>query len=211
MRGLQVQVLLGVPLFLLSMFIVFEGIDGTGKSTQVNLLAKALRAAGHEVITSKEPTDGPHGTRLRQSADTGRLSPQEELDLFHLDRRGHVENLIKPALARGAFVILDRYFFSTMAYQGVRGFDPTEIRRINEAFAPLPDLVFILELDLDTALTRIGVRDGEANEFEQRDSLQKCHDVFAALDDPFIRRIDARQTSAEVHAQVLKSLPTRAD
>jgi len=193
------------------MFIVFEGIDGTGKSTQVDLLAKALRATGLEVIPSKEPTDGPHGTRLRQSANTGRLSPQEELDLFHLDRREHVENLIKPALERGAVVILDRYFFSTMAYQGARGFDPAAIRETNEAFAPLPDLVFILELDLEIALGRIGVRDGEANEFEQRDALQKCHDVFAALDDPFIRRIDAGQTPEEVHALVLENLPRQGD
>ena len=95
------------------MFIVFEGIDGTGKSTQVQFLADMLRAKGNEVITSKEPTDGPHGTRLRNSADTGRLSPQEELDLFHLDRREHIETLIKPTLARGAVVILDRYYFST--------------------------------------------------------------------------------------------------
>ncbi|YCM44899.1 dTMP kinase [Verrucomicrobiaceae bacterium 227] len=186
------------------MFIVFEGIDGTGKSTQVNLLAKSLRAMGHEVITSKEPTDGPYGTRLRQSANTGRLSPQEELDLFHLDRREHVETLIKPALARNAVVILDRYFFSTMAYQGVRGFDPAEIRRTNEEFAPLPDLVIVLELDLDTALERIGVRDGEANEFEQRDALQKCHDIFAGLDDPFIRRIKAGESPEKVHTTILK-------
>ncbi len=205
MRGLQVQVLLGVPL-LSSMFIVFEGIDGTGKSTQVKLLAEALRAKGREVIVSKEPTDGPHGTRLRQSAETGRLSAQEELDLFHLDRREHVETLIRPALARGAVVILDRYYFSTMAYQGIRGFNPTEIRRINEEFAPLPDLVFVLELDLDTALSRIGVRDGEANEFEQRDALQQCHDVFASLDDEFIRRIDAGQSPDNVHAEILQHL-----
>lgn len=188
------------------MFIVFEGIDGTGKSTQVNLLADTLRQQGREVVTSKEPTDGPHGTRLRQSADTGRLSPQEELDLFHLDRKEHIASLIKPSLERGAVVILDRYFFSTMAYQGVRGFDPLEIRRINEEFAPLPDHVFVLELDLDTALDRIGVRDGEANEFEQRDSLQKCHEVFASLDDDFIHRVDAGQTPEKVHERVLSHL-----
>jgi dTMP kinase len=194
-----------VPLFS-SMFIVFEGIDGTGKSTQVKLLAEAFRAKGREVILSKEPTDGPHGTRLRQSAETGRLSAQEELDLFHLDRREHVETLINPALARGAIVLLDRYYFSTMAYQGIRGFDPSEIRRINEKFAPLPDLVFILELNLDIALSRIGVRDGQANEFEQRDALQKCHDVFASLTDGFVRRIDAEQSPTEVHGKILEYL-----
>ena len=205
MRGLQVRVLLGVPL-LSSMFIVFEGIDGTGKSTQVKLLAEAFRAQGREVIVSKEPTDGPHGTRLRQSAETGRLSAREELELFHLDRREHVEDLIKPALARGAVVILDRYYFSTMAYQGIRGFDPAEIRQINEEFAPLPDIVFVLELDLDTALSRIGVRDGQANEFEQRDALQKCHDVFASLKDDFVRRIDAGKTPPEVQKEIRRHL-----
>ena len=188
------------------MFIVFEGIDGTGKSTQVKLLADAFRAKGREVIVSKEPTDGPHGTRLRQSAETGRLSAQEELDLFHIDRREHVETLIKPSLARGAVVILDRYYFSTMAYQGIRGFDPREIRKINEKFAPIPDLVFILELDLDSALSRIGVRDGQANEFEQRGALKKCHDVFASLQDEFVRRIDAEQSPAEVHEKILRCL-----
>ncbi|MDB4127558.1 MAG: dTMP kinase [Verrucomicrobiales bacterium] len=191
------------------MFIVFEGIDGTGKSTQVKLLAEALRAQGHEVITSKEPTDGPHGSKLRQSAETGRLSAQEELDLFHMDRKEHVEDLIKPALDRGVVVILDRYFFSTMAYQGIRGFDPTEIRRLNEKFAPIPDFVFILELDLDIALSRIGGRDGQANEFEQRDALQKCHDVFASLTDGFIHRIDAGQTPANVHKDVLSDISGR--
>lgn len=186
------------------MFIVFEGIDGTGKSTQVQLLAAALREQGREVVTSKEPTDGPYGTKLRQSAEKGRLSPEEELELFHLDRKEHVEGLIKPALARGAVVILDRYFFSTMAYQGIRGFDPEEIRRINEEFAPLPDLVIILELDLDTALARIGVRDGKANGFEQRDSLRQCHDVFASLEDDFVHRIDAGKSIEEIHQDVLK-------
>ncbi|MGJ8697746.1 MAG: dTMP kinase [Verrucomicrobiaceae bacterium] len=188
------------------MFIVFEGIDGTGKSTQVALLAEALRAQGHEVITSKEPTDGPHGKRLRDSASTGRLSPQQELDLFHLDRREHIDTLIRPALDRGAVVILDRYYFSTMAYQGTRGFDPQEIRCINEQFAPTPDHVFILEVPIDTALSRIGVRDGEANEFEQRESLESCHHIFASLTDPFIHRIDASASPDEVHQSVLSFL-----
>jgi dTMP kinase len=93
-----------------------------------------------------------------------------------------------------------------MAYQGIRGFDPSKIRKINEKFAPLPDLVFILELNLDIALSRIGVRDGQANEFEQRDALQKCHDVFASLTDEFVRRIDAEQSPTEVHGKILEYL-----
>lgn len=188
------------------MFIVFEGIDGTGKSTQVRLLAEALKSSGQEVITSKEPSDGPHGTRLRNSAETGRLSPQKELDLFHLDRQEHIGSLIHPALSRGATVILDRYFFSTMAYQGIRGFDPLEIRKTNETFAPLPDIVFLLELDLDQALKRIGVRDGQANEFEQREALQGCQEIFSSLKDPFIHRIDATPPPEEIHKNIIKHL-----
>ncbi len=208
MRRLQVRVLLSVPFLIFSfMFIVFEGIDGTGKSTQVQMLAAALQKKGHEVITSKEPTDGPYGKRLRDSAETGRLSPQDELDLFHLDRKEHVTELINPALERGATIILDRYYFSTMAYQGIRGFDPQEIRQINEAFAPQPHHVFILEVPIDTALTRIGGRDGQANEFEQREFLEKCHEIFAALPDDFITRIDASQSPEEVHAAILAKLP----
>ena len=109
------------------MLIVFEGIDGTGKSTQVRLLAQALEERGLTVVTSREPTDGPFGQKLRLSMITGRLSPEEELALFHEDRRDHVEHLILPALEAGKVVILDRYFFSTMAYQGARGFDDGSI------------------------------------------------------------------------------------
>ena len=183
--------------------IVIEGIDGTGKSTQVRLLAEALRAEGHRVITSREPTDGPYGSRLRQSASTGRLSPEEELQLFLQDRREHVETLIQPALEAGEIVILDRYYFSTMAYQGVRGFDPREIRRVNEEFAPKPDLLLHLDLSVDEALARVGARDGSANEFEQREALQQCNDVFHSLTDDFVHRIDTARPIEHVHADIL--------
>ena len=185
--------------------IVFEGIDGTGKSTQCRLLGNWLRQQGHRVTLSREPTDGPYGTRLRESASSGRLSPEEELQLFLQDRREHVETLIEPALKAGEIVILDRYYFSTMAYQGVRGFDPTEIRRVNEEFAPQPDLLLLLDLPVDIALTRIGVRDGEANEFEQREALQKCDAIFKSLvGEPFTGVIDATQPPEEVHASIVE-------
>lgn len=172
------------------LFIVLEGIDGTGKSTQTRLLADWFRERGREVVASREPTDGPWGSQLRASAATGRLSPEEELDLFLRDRREHVEKLIAPSLGAGKVVILDRYYFSTMAYQGARGFDPTEIRRRNEDFAPVPDLLFILDLDVDAALGRIGARGDTANEFEKRDSLEKCREIFLSLaDEPFVHLI----------------------
>jgi dTMP kinase len=195
--------------FLLSsaMFIVLEGIDGTGKSTQSKLLADWFLSQGREVVTSREPTDGPWGTKLRQSAATGRLSPEDELDYFLKDRSQHVEELIKPALAAGKVVILDRYYFSTMAYQGSRGFDPLEIRRKNEAFAPIPDHLFILDIDVDTAHSRIGDRGDTTNEFEQRDALQKCRDIFLSLkDEPFAHVIDSHGSLEEVQKAIRETL-----
>lgn len=149
--------------------IVIEGIDGTGKSTQATMLAEALRKSHEEVVQSFEPTNGPWGKKLRESATTGRLSIEDELDYFIRDRREHVENVIVPVMQRGGIVILDRYYFSTMAYQGARGLDPLKIREQNEQFAPKPDILIILDLDVDTALQRIGVRDGQTNEFEKRE------------------------------------------
>ncbi|MEK7953928.1 dTMP kinase [Luteolibacter soli] len=174
------------------LFIVLEGIDGTGKSTQSRQLAEWFRDQGREVIASREPTDGPWGAKIRATAATGRLSPEEELEYFLKDRREHVEQLIAPALAAGKVVILDRYYFSTMAYQGSRGVDPGEIRRQNEAFAPVPDLLFILDLDVDTALSRIGGRGDTANEFEKHESLTKCREIFLGLaGEPFVHVISS--------------------
>ena len=189
------------------MFIVLEGIDGTGKSTQCQLLAEWFRGLGREVVTSREPTDGPWGTKLRQSAASGRLSPEDELDYFLKDRRQHVEELIAPSLAVGKVVILDRYYFSTMAYQGARGFDPQEIRQKNEEFAPVPDHLFILDIDVDTALSRIGGRGDTANEFEQREALQKCRDIFLSLSgEPFAHLIDSSGSLDNVQQSIRTTL-----
>jgi dTMP kinase len=103
--------------------LAVDGIDGAGKTTQVKLLADALRAAGENVLASKEPTDGQWGRRLRQSAQNGRLSLEDELHAFIEDRKEHVATTILPALAAGSVVLLDRYFYSTIAYQGARGAD----------------------------------------------------------------------------------------
>lgn len=186
------------------LFIVIEGIDGTGKSTQSKRLAEWFRSRGREVVLSREPTDGPWGKKLRESATTGRLSAEEELECFLNDRREHVEMSIKPALAEDKVVILDRYYFSTMAYQGARGFDPLEIRARNEAFAPQPDLLLILDLSVESAHGRIGARGDTANEFEQRDTLTRCREIFLSLrDEPFACVIDAEPSLNEVTADIL--------
>ena len=173
--------------------LVLEGIDGTGKSTLVRQLTAWLRESGREVVTSREPTDGPHGTALRQSAKTGRLSIQNEFDLFLKDRAEHVAALINPAIERGAVVILDRYYFSTAAYQGARGLDPRTIIEANEKFAPIPDLVLLLDLDPAVGATRITRRGDVLDDFEALDYQREVRRIFLSLKRPFIRRIDASQ------------------
>ncbi len=191
------------------LFIVIEGIDGTGKSTQVKRLGEWFEKQGREVVLSREPTDGPWGRKLRESAATGRLSPEDELRYFLNDRRQHVEEKIQTSLAAGKVVILDRYYFSTMAYQGARGFDPIEIRRMNEEFAPVPDLLIILDLDVDTAHQRIGHRGDCTNEFEKKESLQKCREIFLSLrNEPFARVIDSNGSLDEVAARILEIFQT---
>jgi dTMP kinase len=189
------------------LFIVIEGIDGTGKSTQAQRLGEWFAAQGREVVLSREPTAGPWGKKVRESAATGRLSPQDELEYFLNDRRQHVEELIEPSLAAGKVVILDRYYFSTMAYQGARGFDPLEIRKKNEAFAPVPNLLLILDLDVDSALLRIGSRGDTANEFEKRENLERCREIFLSLrDEPFARVISTSGTPDEVTALIRQAI-----
>ena len=189
------------------LLIVIEGIDGTGKSTQAKRLGDWFTANDREIVLSREPTAGPWGKKLRESAATGRLSPADELEYFLKDRRQHVEELIAPALAAGTVVILDRYYFSTMAYQGARGFDPAEIRQKNEVFAPVPDLLLIMDLDVDRALERIGARGDLANEFEKRENLERCREIFLSLkDEPFARIIDCSGNLDEVAERVCEAV-----
>jgi len=182
--------------------IVFEGIDGSGKSTQMRGLVAWLRSMGWDVVAAREPTDQPHGRRLRESALTGRLSPSEELDLFIADRRQHVAEVIGPALHQGRVVVLDRYYHSNAAYQGSRGLDPRDIIRRNEDFAPKPDLVLWLDVDPAVAGTRIRGRGDAANQFERIDQLQRCREIYASLGDPAIRRMDGARDEANVTADV---------
>ncbi len=185
--------------------IVFEGTDGTGKSTQVHLLSEYLQDRGYPVVITREPTDGPFGKKIR-ALYTRRdsYSSDEELDLFLADRREHVEQLLAPGLAQGKIILCDRYFLSTAAYQGARGFDPERILQLN-CFAPDPDLALLFQAPLQIGLARITSGRGEQlNDFEQIDTLTRVAAIFSAIKRGYIQPIDASGSIQEVHNQVIQ-------
>ncbi|NTV13819.1 MAG: dTMP kinase [Desulfobulbaceae bacterium] len=186
------------------LLIVFEGIDGTGKSSQIKLLAATLTELGCPVVITREPTDGIHGREIR-ALFTRResLAPAEELALFMADRREHVRLVIAPALLAGRIVLTDRYYLSTAAYQGANGQNPEAIMAANEAFAPVPDLVLLLTMTPAQGIHRIRALRGEVlNDFEQEEVLTRVAAIFAGLDRPYIARIDAAGPLAEVQAAI---------
>lgn len=184
--------------------IVFEGTDGTGKSTQLSLLEKFLQNNHYPVITTREPTEGTYGQQIRQLyMHRDSRTPREELELFLADRKEHVDNLINPSLASGKIVLCDRYFLSTVAYQGAIGFDVNELLSLN-SFAPNPDIALLFHAPLDTGEKRITEGRGESlNDFEQIENLQKVAAIFNSLSLPFIQRISAQGSIEDIHAKVL--------
>lgn len=191
--------------------LAFEGIDGSGKSTQAKKFVEWARAQGFEVISSREPTDGPWGRKIREARFTHRMSPEDELAAFINDRKEHVETLIQPALARGALVVVDRYYYSTVAYQGARGLDPQALLAKNRAFAPIPDLVVLVDVDPKAALERIAARGQGQDLFETLGALTRVRELFLSLVDGHVAVIDGARDPeavfADVVAQARKHLP----
>ena len=194
------------------LLIAFEGIDGTGKSTQIRLLADYLRAKGFEVIETREPTDGPYGRKIRHLYVNRQSStPEQELELFVQDRRQHVDKVIAPALAEGKIVLTDRYYFSTAAYQGAAGMDPKAIFAAN-AFAPKPDLVVLLVMDPEESVHRIEQLRGEQlNDFEQVEQLRKVADLFASFSDDCILRVNAAMPIEQVQREIQRGVQPLID
>lgn len=179
------------------LLVAIEGIDGAGKSTLARGLTERLIAAGVAVSTSKEPTNGHWGMRLRQSALSGRLSPEEEVKYLLADRRDHVEHFIEPALRRGEVVILDRYFPSMVAYQGAAGVPVDQLSAAN-AFAPRPHLMLLLDVEPSTGLERIRARGDRPNHFENEENLSLCRQIFLEMTERSKFVINATKSEADV-------------
>ena len=198
------------------MFISFEGIDGSGKSTQARLLAEALEARGHACVLTREPGGAPGAEEIRRllvEGDPDRWSPETETLLFNAARRDHLERTIRPALAAGKTVITDRFADSTRVYQGatrgdLRGFaDAIHAAAIGVE----PDLTLILDMDPEVALSRGLARASGEDRFEEfgLPFQQALQSGFRALATQFPDRchiIDAGRAPEAVAADILATV-----
>ena len=173
--------------------IVIEGMDGSGKSTCAKNLAEKLNSINIKTIYTFEPTHSHYGAKLREGMLSEDLDAEEELLLFVKDRKEHIEYMIKPALEEGYFIILDRYFYSSIAYQGAKGIDINRIINMHKDFIVKPDIVFIFHLPIDIALNRIISKRGIADRFENETYLKKVDKIFHSFNEPFIYHIDTNK------------------
>ncbi len=197
-------------------FITLEGGEGTGKSTLARGLAEALRAKGREVVVTREPGGAPGADAIRAllvSGDANRWSAEEEALLFAAARLNHLRHTIRPALARGAWVICDRYFDSTRAYQvGGAGLDPANLDQLNgQIRADCPDLTLMLDIDPIIGLARSrGAHMGE-DRFERKGAefharVRAEFLEIAAREPERCKVIDASQTAEAVLAASLREI-----
>lgn len=202
------------------MFISFEGIDGSGKSTQARLLADSLRAQGRDVVLTREPGGSPGAEEIRRllvEGDPGRWSAETEILLFTAARRDHLERTIRPALEAGKIVVSDRFADSTRVYQGatrgdLRGtVDALHARMIGME----PDLTLVIDMDPDAALARGLARRSGEDRFEDFGAAfqHRLREGFLKLaqDAPGrVRLIDGNRTPQAVAADVQAALTATA-
>jgi dTMP kinase len=197
-------------------FITFEGGEGAGKSTQVELLAGRLRAYGQDVVTTREPGGSPEAEKLREIILSGKakdLGAFAETTLFSAARIDHLRTTIEPALARGSWVLCDRFLDSTRAYQGALGnLDPRIMKALERVVVgdTMPGLTFVLDLPPEEGLRRAQMRSRghspdrfEGEEIEYHRSLRRAFLDIAAAEPERIHVIDALMTADRVADVVL--------
>lgn len=202
------------------LFITFEGTEGAGKSTQINLLADRLTQLGRAVVSLREPGGTSLGEEIRHllkhSAAGAKMRPEAELLLMNASRAQLVREVIQPALEKGSIVLCDRFFDSTVAYQGFgRGLDQAVIERINEfaVCGTRPDLTLLLRVPLEVSESRRSSRQPSSgplgDRFENSDRafferVEKGYDAVAATGGARVRVVDATQPVEAVAAEIWK-------
>lgn len=193
-------------------FISLEGVEGTGKSTQLEFVIEHLRKHGKQVLASREPGGTEVGERIRDlllSKDIEAMHAETELLLMYAARMEHVKKVIEPALAKGMWVVSDRFFDATYAYQGYgRGLDLERIEILNQfTVADIhPDLTILLDVTLDVSEQRVNSR-GQRDRFEneERDFFTKVREGYLALadrDKDRIQVIDATKSLDQVQSDI---------
>jgi len=205
------------------MFITFEGIEGSGKTTQLNHIADYLRKKGEACVLTREPGGTPIGEKIRaillDPASKG-MDPMTELLLYTADRVQHVKELLGPSLAAGKIVLCDRYFDATLVYQGyARGLDIELIEQLHRMLPAglRPDITFLLDLPPEMGLSRAwaqidaGNRTGRESRFEKEalsfhEKVRSGYLALARKEPERFRIIDAGRDAAEVQTEILKVL-----
>ena len=195
------------------LFITFEGGDGSGKTTQINLLATWLESEGHTVVITREPGGTDLGTELRNIIlhREGFIAPRAEALLYAADRSHHIHTLVRPALKRGEIVVQDRYLDSSVAYQGAgRVLDPTEVRDISLWATEnlMPDLTVVLDVPASVAKERqaAGERQYDRLEAEAEDFHTRVRESYLALAAEEPERflvIDGESSIEEIHEAIV--------
>ncbi|MEK7658513.1 MAG: dTMP kinase [Patescibacteria group bacterium] len=190
-------------------FIVVEGLDGSGKSAQVDLVIDYLKQQGREVVVTKEPTvESEAGKKIKQALRNEiTVEPLELQKLYVQDRREHLENKVIPALKEGKFVVSSRYAFSTFAYGHSDGLDVDLLVELNEEFI-LPDLTIIIDVPPESCIERIEGR-GEPKElFEKKEKLTKVNEIYKKIPEIFenVIMINGERPISEVFIDIKKTI-----
>ena len=193
------------------MFIVFDGLDGSGKGEMVKRLEKYLVDKGLNVLVTREPTDGEYGKQIRsilKEEKDPRTGAEKCLGLFIDDRKEHLANEIVPFLEKKGVVICDRYYYSTIAFQHTQGIPMETIVMGNMAFKT-PDIAFILDLPAEMALGRVDKRGEGKEKFEELEFMKELRENFLKLGevlDDNIKVIDASKSKDRVFEQIKKEM-----
>lgn len=205
-------------------FVVIEGLDGAGTTTQARLLTQTLDQLGKPSVLTREPSDGPIGVLIRQMlamrvVSRGPAGPEpvnrESLALlFAADRLDHIANEIRPAISQGMYVVTDRYYHSSFVYQGdVDGsddFDIQWVKTLNER-ALRPDVTFFVEAEVELCVSRIARR-SQTDIYESREKLTRLHARYAQVFDDLERdgenivRLDATRSIEDLHDEILATV-----
>lgn len=188
-------------------FILFEGIDGAGKSTQCDMLFAFALKRGINCIKLSEPTSGEWGTKIRKMLSMEPPPPvEEQINMFIKDRIEDVSLNINPALEAGKIIIMDRYFYSNAAYQGCAEMPPDEIIKRNMALNfPLPERVYFLDLDPESAMDRIVKRNSSGGReiFEKVSFLKQVRDNFLSISDEKFLILDGSKNAEDIFPVIM--------